>query len=946
MSNKSLQKILLVLHMYVFCLAYSQSNHLYYHKTPSPAEVGEPIRVSQILFAEHFIQSGTLYFRDVGELSFQEISMEYENGNWVGVIPGSRVTLKGIEYVTVLQKQDGGRISLPFSDDPFKTPLQIQVITNQILQKDINEKNKNTDYADADILILAPESGSFLRPEEVVISASLFNAPGIDQSQFIILIDGEDFSDQTLISDDVLSLVPEKEMESGFHYIKLIFKTKYGMDVKPIEWSFSVGKGTSSLAESFKYKGSLFAKKSENSASNIVISNQEYSTKIDAEISWLKGRYSSRSSSRESQFIQPINRESLTIQVLDYLKIENGDVYPSLSPFILDGKRVRGRYIDAGFDFGFDYGGLRILGRDFFSFDIIGRFEFQTVSGNIIRKVQYKRGVDNAYELLTDNVKYDNALNKVIYPFDRKGYTFPRKINAYRLSLSLNNKIKAGMHFFKAKDDVDEINLYDTSFVENNLFSVDTSITGDTVLQYYTLATFIDSIANGDSSAINIKTQNWDDGIPGENLALGFDLEGAMDNRKLIIQLGWNMSLTNYNIWGGIANKDSLDLLMDTISDGKLLGNYEVSAIGDFIDSYSNIFTVNPLYMNPILPIDPLVAEESSLKAFMNMPASAYYLRLKGSYVFNNILLEYRQLGPGYTSYGNPYLTNNIREFTIKDRLSLLGRRLMFVMGYQHRDNKLSDLVANPVASKTVSFNTTLAPGLGAPSIIMNIQSIGKTNGVDSINTDKYGNFLLDNRENSHALNLMASINIPGSFEKFTTASSININSITYKDNLASERNKDYFFQKAETQSISATISSRFQFPLKTTSAFNQAKIIIPYLDTNNVAKKRVDTWTSYNTSIGYNMLRYKVTIGGGIDFTTNGKSNDESINLYGLKFNSDWEIIEKLTLSINGSIRFNNTKSNKSDKKDNDGDGIIDESREDWSMNSSGINLTLGYRF
>ena len=159
----------------------------------------------------------------------------------------------------------------------------------------------------------------------------------------------------------------------------------------------------------------------------------------------------------------------------------------------------------------------------------------------------------------------------------------------------------------------------------------------------------------------------------------------------------------------------------------------------------------------------------------MNMPASAYYFRLKGSYRFNNVFIEYRQLGPGYESFGNPYLTNNIREFNVKDRLSLLGRRLMFVAGYQYRDNKLNDFVIFPTIIKTYSFNTTLVPGPGAPSIVANIQSIAKTNGIDSIDTDKYGNFLRDNRENSQAINLMASINIPGSFKNFTSISSFNI---------------------------------------------------------------------------------------------------------------------------------------------------------------------------
>ncbi len=285
---------------------------------------------------------------------------------------------------------------------------------------------------------------------------------------------------------------------------------------------------------------------------------------------------------------------------------------------------------------------------------------------------------------------------------------------------------------------------------DNSIFSVDTTITGDSVTHYYTLAQFIDSLANGDT--VKIRKKNWDDGMPEENLVLGFDFEGSMDHRKILFQMGWNMSFTNYNIWAGTANKDSLDLLMDTLSDGKLMGNFEVATIGDFIESWKDIFTVNPLYMSPILPIDPIAAEENRVRAIMNMPASAYYLRVKGSYSFNNILIEYRQLGSEYKSFGNPYLTNNIRELTMNDRLSALGRRLMIVAGYKYRDNKLSELVANPIATRTVSFNTTLVPGPGAPSLIMNLQSIGRTNGIDSIDTDQYGNYLGDSRENSHCI--------------------------------------------------------------------------------------------------------------------------------------------------------------------------------------------------
>ena len=940
MRKRILQKGILIISLCLLRIGLSQSNHLYYHNNPSPVQAGYNVEISQLLFTDEHIISGMLFFRDKGEMSYQEVEMVFESGKWVGVIPAQRVTIKGIEYVTILKTSTGGKIALPLKDDPFEAPLLIRVGPDMAIKKKNQTSDKVGDYAIADVLILSPEDGSINRPDEIVISASLFNAPNVDQKDFQILIDDKDYTDQTIISGDVLSLVPEEEIQFGFHNISLRLKTTYGIDIEPIQWSFSVSKGMENFAESFIYKGSLSSKRSSTTASSISIDESQYSGKIDAELSWIKARYSFRRSSRESKLSQPIDRTSLILQVTDYLKVENGDVYPSISPFLLDGKKVNGRHIDVDINYGFGFDGINLFGRDLFAFNLKGALEIQTVSGKLARDVQYQNGIDRAYELLTNDVRYDEFGNRV-YLFNRKGYTFPRDITASRLAFSINNRYKASIHFLKAKDDYEKIKIRAPG---NSLFRVDTTIFGDSLIKQYTLAQFIDSLTNGDT--VKIKKKNWDDGLPQENLAMGFDLEGAMDNRKLLFQMGWNMSLTNHNIWAGPAKKDSLDILMDTLVDGKLMGSYDVSAIGDFIDSYEDIFTVNPLYMTPILPIDPIAAEENQFRAFLNMPASAYYLRVKGSYSFNNILIEYRQLGPGYKSFGNPYLTNNIREFSINDRLSTLGRRLMFVLGYKYRDNKLSELVVHPIATRTVSMNTTLVPGPGAPSIILNIQSIGRTNGIDSIDTDQYGNYLGDNRENSQALNVMASVNIPGNFNTFTTTTSINMTSISYKDNLASERNKDYFFQKAETQSISATFSTRFEFGLKTTSTFNQTKIIIPFLDDNNFAQQETNIWTSISTSAQYGLYDNRLRFRSGIDFTTNGKKDNSSIKLYGGKIGSDWDIIDKLTLSFVSSIRMNNSKGYSSDQKDNDGDGRIDEKRENWSTNSSGFNLSLGYRF
>ena len=101
MINIKDRKIYLVVYFSVHVFCFTQSNHLYYHKNPSPVEAGKPIQISLVLFEDQYIESGMLYFRDKGELSYQEVVMNYDNANWIGIIPGHRVSLNDIEYVTI-----------------------------------------------------------------------------------------------------------------------------------------------------------------------------------------------------------------------------------------------------------------------------------------------------------------------------------------------------------------------------------------------------------------------------------------------------------------------------------------------------------------------------------------------------------------------------------------------------------------------------------------------------------------------------------------------------------------------------------------------------------------------------------------------------------------------------------------------------------------------------
>ncbi len=97
MRKRISQKAFLTIYLCVLNVGLSQSNHIYYHNNPSPVEKGKPIVISQLLFKEDHIISGVLFFRDKGELSYQEVEMTFESGKWVGMIPGHRVTSKGLE---------------------------------------------------------------------------------------------------------------------------------------------------------------------------------------------------------------------------------------------------------------------------------------------------------------------------------------------------------------------------------------------------------------------------------------------------------------------------------------------------------------------------------------------------------------------------------------------------------------------------------------------------------------------------------------------------------------------------------------------------------------------------------------------------------------------------------------------------------------------------------
>ena len=97
--------------------------------------VGEDIDLTLTMIMDESIINAVLYFRERGEINFEEIHMRMRGNKWDGIIPGNVLTPNGLEYVIVLTTQNGGFLGTP-QDNPFELPHFIL----------IHPREEQTDY--------------------------------------------------------------------------------------------------------------------------------------------------------------------------------------------------------------------------------------------------------------------------------------------------------------------------------------------------------------------------------------------------------------------------------------------------------------------------------------------------------------------------------------------------------------------------------------------------------------------------------------------------------------------------------------------------------------------------------------------------------------------------------------------------------------------------------
>lgn len=382
---------------------------------------GEDLKL-RIEFADvSKISTAKLFYRASGEATFRLIEIQITKENIVVLtIPGRYVKSPMMEIFVEITDRSGtvsyypGKSAEEFLQIPVASPEESE-----------------------EIIILSPEKNSNVRSDELVVSASLISVEDFDPARTQILFDNVDVTKWAVVSSELVVFVPENvkfQVKPGSHRITILLKDTLNKIVARTSWSFNVV-SPEEIAQ---------RERQINYGAGVEIELRQESVQKKSNF-YGRGRINFNSSyrflnfntnlyltSEERSTIQPQNRFLIEGNLLDWVKIGFGDVYPSFSPLVLSGYRVRGIYSKVD---------LR-----YFQFEIVNGETKRSIEGSVLREVP----IDSLTGTLPQNSIYDTTNRKVlIYNYG----TFKRNLFAVKPTFKYRRNFELGFTYLVSEDD-------------------------------------------------------------------------------------------------------------------------------------------------------------------------------------------------------------------------------------------------------------------------------------------------------------------------------------------------------------------------------------------------------------------------------------------------------------------------------------------------------------
>ncbi len=641
---KAITTVCYLLSLIILSTDLATAQHFVRHQQPPVIERDQTVifefEVDQVSHDQ--VLESLLFVRPSTSGSFFQTEERFDGGRSRFEVNITDDDVTGIEYYFVLRLTDGREIIYPDINQD-ENPLYVDVVDSRDETLPIAEF--------IDYTILSPRPGSGTVNDDLLIAITFFHENQAEEGSFHIYLNGNNVSDQAVISPFMIKYQPEVDI-SGQQQVLITYEIDSQI-YQVASWFFIV-LGDEQVAASelpSEVRSWMPAGNIELSGRNQQISgfnNDALSGRIrlSGEESGIQYNLGAFLTSQESGRLQPQNRYSLDLRYEDMVHLQAGDFFPRMSDLTISGRRVRG----VG------------LGLQFWN----NRIETQILRG------QLNRSVSNLYESL--NVEQIMIGEIVVDTLVTLGYregglgTYKQNITGGRIAFGNRDRFQVALQGAKIQDDTTSIRVIRDY--------------NDLVLYDQNLAATLD---NSERSYLQ---QNPDrlqvaggSPRPRGNIAFSGELNMSFDDHRIRFSSETGMSLLNNDISGGPLNQQR----------ASELGVELDRDVESLIDRLSWLIIINDQMNTLPFKYTENTAGDLEVDPFFPTSVIASDSRLNLNYFGHQMQVRYQWIGPDYYSLANSTIRRDVAGFGITDRFRLLDNRLNVTLGIENlRDNLMN----------------------------------------------------------------------------------------------------------------------------------------------------------------------------------------------------------------------------------------------------------------
>lgn len=386
------------------------------------------------------VTKAVIGYRSFGQNEFTYSDMIVQGSSAFFTIPAAEVLPPNIEYFMKFSMTTGAEETYPEEFLKSSTPIQIQV-------QGVSGKDK-------EVLVMSPEKGEKILPEEFFISISLLRASDIvNKSATKIYLDNKDITNLALFADDIIIISPENfqiQLKDGLHSLSVELYDTTNTLYHSVSSQFVILNPSYALLgqSAINYAGDVRLESRNENIQTVGTWYNNLNVNLQADYKGFNLLSNVYVTSEEKKYLQPNNRYMVSLST-DYAAVTVGDHYPKYPSLVLNGKRVRG-----------------------FSGEVnLGFFNIQTSFGEISRDVegtfiQYKDTLGGNI-IAVDSIKHNGNKYAEVEPG-----TFKRSLLAIRPSFGRGENFQFGLTFLHVKDETGSIE-YGTAPKENLVLGTD-----------------------------------------------------------------------------------------------------------------------------------------------------------------------------------------------------------------------------------------------------------------------------------------------------------------------------------------------------------------------------------------------------------------------------------------------------------------------------------------